>query len=88
MSGAGSHAAPRIPGPEMRFVWDHSRLSRREDMLVHALLELFMVNMITQRQAERGGGHPTAEDASEAIRHTVQWAARMFPDLGVAFSGA
>lgn len=73
---------------EMRFDWDHTRLSRREDMLVHAVLELFMVNMITQRQAERGGGQATAEDASEAIRQTVDWAARMFPDLGVTFSGA
>ena len=72
---------------QMRFTWDHTRLSRREDMLVHAMLELFMVNMITQRQAERGGGHATAEDASDAIRLTVEWAARMFPDLGVAFSG-
>ncbi len=72
----------------MRFDWDHTRLSRREDMLVHAMLELFVVSMITRRQAERGGGQATAEDASEAIRLTVEWAARMFPDLGVTFSGA
>ena len=76
-----------MPDVEMQFVWDHTRLSRREDMLVHAMLELLMVSMITQRQAERGGGHATAEDASEAIRLTVEWAQRMFPDLGVTFSG-
>lgn len=73
---------------EMRFVWDRARLSPREDMLVHAVLELFMINMMTQRQTERGGGHATAEDASDAIRRTIEWAARMFPDLGVTFLGA
>lgn len=31
-----------MPDLEMRFVWDHARLSRREDMLVNAILELFM----------------------------------------------
>ena len=71
----------------MQFDWDHTRVSRREDMLVHAVLELFMINMISRRQAERGGGHATAEDASEAIRLTTEWAARMFPDLSVRFLG-
>jgi len=77
-----------MPDAPMRFDWDHTRLSRREDMLVRAMLELFMCSMITQRQAERGGGHATAEDASMAIRLTVEWAARMFPDLGVTFYDA
>lgn len=69
----------------MQFAWDQDGLSKRENTLVHALLELFMVSMITQRQAQRGGGEPTAKDASEAIRQTVEWAARMFPDLNVQF---
>lgn len=69
----------------MQFVWDQDPLSRRENALVHALLELFMVSMITQRQAERGGGAATATDASEAIAQTIDWAARMFPDLKVRF---
>ena len=69
----------------MQFIWDQEALSRRENTLVHALLELFMVSMITQRQAERGGGPATATDASEAIAQTIEWAARMFPDLNVRF---
>lgn len=70
----------------MRFIWNHERLSIREDMLVNAVLTLFMMNIITQRQAERGGGRATSEDAVEAIRLTIEWAARTFPDLDVRYS--
>lgn len=65
------------------FTWNHDRLSTREDMLVNACVTNFFALALTQRQVQRGGGQATADDLDEAVRATIRWAARTFPDLDV-----
>lgn len=68
----------------LSFTWSKESLTPREDQLVGAMLQLFLVNMILQRQVAQGLTTGTPAIAAEAIQATVQWARTAFPDLRVS----
>lgn len=80
---AAAVAVIQPPANQATFTWNHDRLTTREDMLVNACLTTFFALVLTQRQVQRGGGQPTADDLNQAVRVTIEWAARTFPDLDV-----
>ena len=65
------------------FTWNRASLSDRENAMFGALLEVFMMSLITQFQVRAGNAQATPEDASVAFRATIEWAQRRFPDLSV-----
>lgn len=69
-----------------RFVWDASRLSDRENQMIVAMLELFVMTVTLQRQVEVGRVKASPDDADQAFVLAVKWANRTFPDLKVSLS--
>jgi len=74
-----------MPTTSDAFIWNRATLTERENQMFGALLEVFMVSVINQRQMAAGRTQATPEDASEGIRRTVEWARMRFPDLDVRF---
>jgi hypothetical protein len=72
---------PSLHGPQ--FVWDHTRLTTREDMMVKAITALFFSNAVTARMVTKGRTTPTAADLADAEKTTVEFCALTFPDLNV-----
>lgn len=68
----------------LRFIWNAENLTVRENQMVGALLEMFMMNVILLRQVAEGATQATPAHGAEAIRLTVEWGRRTFPDLHVA----
>jgi hypothetical protein len=65
------------------FTWDRAKLSHRENEMFGALLDVYMMAMITQLQVRSGAPMATSEDAKVAFRAMVEWAKERFRDLDV-----
>lgn len=67
------------------FVWNRATLTERENQLLGALLEVFMIGVVNQRMLQSGRTHAATDDAVQGIQQTLEWARMRFPDLSVDY---
>lgn len=74
-----------MPSPSGGFSWNQATLSGRENQMLGALLQVFMLGAINQRLLSSGRIQATADDGAYGVQKTIEWAGIHFPDLNVVF---
>lgn len=67
------------------FVWNRATLTERENQLLGATLEVFVIGVVNQRMLRAGRSQAIPDDAVQGIQQTLEWARMRFPDLSVDY---